>query len=390
ERFLKFAEHIVTMSENNPKLRLMGNMLENGSVVYSGEGKAYQLMANLLGYCLLYESTGDQRYLKTAQNGWEDIKADHLYVTGGPWSRKMPYNGNKECFALPQDFDPAAGQVETCSTTTWIQLNLHLLELTGQARYAAEAQRAVFNTLIAAQNKEGIDWSYFTKANQDNQPFEARISCCASSGPRALEMFSNYQVGQTDGAVSFASLSPCSASLPEAFGNAKIKVTGNYPVSPKVAIHFVQAGGKNLALEFTDPRGASLASIRVNGKDVAFNKNDRGFYRLRQNWKTDDEIEVNFEYLLESHVELPKDGKKWVAFTYGPWTLAQEVNKGDAFAEPFSGKDIPSEAILQWLEPCPARDGDMLNFRIKDTKVVLQPYFSTGSIKTGPQTYFQL
>ena len=97
----------------------------------------------------------------------------------------MSYNGNRECFALPRDFDPAQADVETCSTTTWIQLNLHLLELTGQARYAAEAERAVFNSLMAAQYGEGIDWCYYTKANQDSRPYATRISCCASSGPRA-------------------------------------------------------------------------------------------------------------------------------------------------------------------------------------------------------------
>jgi len=52
-KYLDFAGHIVAMSEANPKLRLMGNMLEKGSVVKSGDGKAYQLMANLLGYARL-------------------------------------------------------------------------------------------------------------------------------------------------------------------------------------------------------------------------------------------------------------------------------------------------------------------------------------------------
>ena len=49
-KYLEFAEHIVAMSEKNPKLRLMGAMLDRDSVIYSGDGKAYQLMANLLGY----------------------------------------------------------------------------------------------------------------------------------------------------------------------------------------------------------------------------------------------------------------------------------------------------------------------------------------------------
>jgi len=280
ERFLTFAEHIVDCSENAPGLRLMGAMLKKKDVSGPGDGKAYQLMANLLGYLLLYEHTGDERYLKTVQNGWENIKAHHVYVTGGPWSRHMSYNGNKECFALPQDFDPANSVVETCSTTTWIQLNLHLLERTGQARYAVEAERAVFNALMAAQYGEGIDWCYFTKANEDYRLFQGKITCCASSGPRALEMFSRYLIGEVDGGVSLASLVPCSAILPEAFGKAKIKVTGNYPFSPRVGIRFEKAHDKNFALEFRDPGDARLTSARINGEDIALSKNDRGFYRI--------------------------------------------------------------------------------------------------------------
>ena len=89
ERFLKFAEHIVECSENEPKLRLMEAMLKKEDVSGPGDGKAYQLMANLLGYLLLYRHTDDERYLKTVQNGWENIKAHHLYVTGDPWSRHL-------------------------------------------------------------------------------------------------------------------------------------------------------------------------------------------------------------------------------------------------------------------------------------------------------------
>lgn len=390
ERFLKFAKHIVAMSENNPKLRLMGNMLEKRSVVYSGDGKAYQLMANLLGYCLLYESTGDERYLKTAQNGWENIKADHIYVTGGPWSRKRSYNGNKECFALPQDFDPANAQVETCSTTTWIQLNLHLLELTGQARYAAEAERAVFNTLIAAQNKEGIDWSYFTKANQDNQPFEARISCCASSGPRALEMFSQYLIGEVDGGISLTGLVPCRSTLSEAFGNAIIKVRGNYPVSPSATICFEKADGRSFTVEFREATGASLVSVRINEKNVKVKKNERGFYQISRPWKSGDEVSIAFEYQLQAHVVRPGDGQNWVAFTYGPWVLAQKIKKGTDIAEPFAGKDVPSKAASEWIEPCTTQDEGVPRFRIKNTDIVLEPFYGTGSLETGPRTYFKL
>jgi DUF1680 family protein len=390
KKYLDFAQHIVAMTEHNPKLRLMDAMLKNESVVYSGDGKAYQLMANLLGYARLYECTGQEKYLETVEHAWETITARHLYVTGGPWTRKMPYNGNNECFALSQDFAPSEAVVETCATTTWIQMNLHMLELTGQARYAAEAERALFNALIAAQCKEGIGWAYYTRANQGFQPFESKITCCASSGPRALEMFARHVIGQIDGGISLASLVPCKATLSDASGQARIKVTGHYPVDPSAEIHIEHATGKKFAMEFRDPWGARLAAVRINGKDVFVTKNDRGFYRLNRIWKTGDMIAIDFEYLLRSHVERPKDDDTWVAFTYGPWALAREFNRGEALTEPLLGKRLPASGMSQWLEPCPSGEGRLPAFQIKGTDIVLKPYFSTGSLDTGPQTYFRL
>lgn len=390
KKYLDFAEHIVVLSENNPRLRLMGNMLEEGSVVHSGDGKAYQLMANLLGYLGLYQQTGDERYLKTVLNAWHDIKVRHLDVTGGPWSRFMPYNGNKECFALPRDYDPAAAEVETCSTTTWIQLNLHLLELTGQARYAEEAERAVFNSLLAAQQGEGLDWCYYTRANQNQRPYETAIKCCSSSGPRALEMFARHLIGRVEGGISFTSLAPCRAVLPVSLGGARFEVTGNYPLSPNIKLRFDEAGGKEFALEFHASAGSQLRSVRINGREITLSRNDRGYYRLSRAWKTGDEIAVAFEYLLKSHLETPQDDPKWVAFTYGPWALAQTTRKGVALAEPFVGKDIRSPTAAQWLEAYPTDQTAAPGFRIKGTEILLEPFYSAGSKTSGPRTYFRI
>lgn len=389
ERFLKFAEHIVQCSENAPGLRLMGAMLAGEDVSGPGDGKAYQLMANLLGYLLLYRNTGDDRYLTTVRNGWENIKADHLYVTGGPWSRKMPYNGNKECFALPEDFSPHQADVETCSTTTWIQLNLHLLELTGRAKYAVEAERAVFNALLAAQYGEGgIEWCYFTRANQDSRAYNDKFHCCASSGPRALEMFAHYLIGEVEGGISLANLAPCSAVLPDSLGGAKIKVMGNYPRSPRIKIRLEEAHDKEFAVEFRDPADSRMISARINGHDVALSKNDRGFCQVSRAWTTGDEITLEFEYLLKSHIETPKAGQSWVAFTFGPWALAQTRDKG-VVVEPFLGKDVQSKAASQWLEFCSPHEGAEPTLRIRNTQILLGPFYSAGSKKAGTRTYFR-
>lgn len=391
QKYLDFAEHIVAMSEAHDGLRLMGTMLEEGSAVGPGEGKAYQLMANLLGYLRLYRNTGDDRYLRTLQNAWQDITANHLDVTGGPWGRHMSYNGNGECFAHPRDFDPAAADVETCSTTTWVQLNLHMLELTGEARYAEEAERAVFNALLAAQHENGLDWCYYTRTNQSRRPYAIGLSCCASSGPRALEMFSRYLVGEVEGGIAITSLVPCSVGLPDSLGGAKITVTGECPVNSSAKVRFDEAADREFALEFRVPSGARLKAARINGREVAPNRNDRGFYRISRAWTAGDELAVEFEYQLQRHLVAPVDKPVWVAFTYGPWALSETMDGSLVDAvEPFVGKAMPESALSGWLQPQTTGTGGVPAFRIKDTDIVLGPYYSAGSKTTGPRTYFRL
>jgi len=91
---------------------------------------------------------------------------------------------------------------------------------------------------------------------------------------------------------------------------------------------------------------------------------------------------------LASHIEAPKKGSDWVAFTYGPWVLASQIKKGTALHKPFAGKDVSAQPAMHWLKPAPAGPSGLPQFRIKGTGVVLEPYFATGSLETGPQIYF--
>ena len=74
---------------------------------------------------------------------------------------------------------------ETCVTTTWIQLNLQLLRLTGEAKYGNELERSFYNHLAAAQHPRGNDWCYYT-ALEGKKQFDSGITCCHSSGPRGM------------------------------------------------------------------------------------------------------------------------------------------------------------------------------------------------------------
>ena len=106
--------------------------------------------------------------------------------------------------------------------------------------------------------KNGLDWCYYIRANQNRRPYETAIKCCSSSGPRALEMFTRYLVGEVEGGIAFTSLVPCSAVLPDSLGGARITVTGDYPVSSNATVRFEEPDGREFALEFRDPSGLTF------------------------------------------------------------------------------------------------------------------------------------
>ena len=405
KKYLDFAEHLVKVSEQNSKLRLMGNMLERGSVVNSGDGKAYQLMANLLGYLRLYRCTGKEKYLTTVLNGWEQIKDKHILVSGGPWSRHTDYNGNKECFAHKDAFHPEKIFVEGCSDATWVQLNIHLHEFTGDSKYFNEAEQTIINEVYRHQDIDGYKFAYYTIPNENKTQHNPFYHCCGSSEPRGMEMYSNNLVGTIDGALSINTLFPASIKLSDEFGGGSMKISGNFPYTNKTTFNLNVDIKKKFKVEFRIPANSKLNAVLVNNKQVKYIKNNRGKYEINGSWKKGDMIDINYQFNLKAHEEIGEEGKRWVAFSYGPLALAEKLNSKNDFSidrdkfnrmagsklvrpEPFINLDTKNKNVL--LDKLIPIEGSQARFKIAESDIELMPYYKTASNYSGPRTYFYL
>ena len=51
---------------------------------------------------------------------------------------------------------------ETCVTVYWIELTTQLLRIRGEARYADELEKSLYNQLAAAQRPDGAAWAVYT------------------------------------------------------------------------------------------------------------------------------------------------------------------------------------------------------------------------------------
>ena len=405
KKYLDFAEYLVKVSEQNNKLRLMGNMLENGSVVNSGDGKAYQLMANLLGYLSLYRFTGKEKYLTTVLNAWEQIKDKHILVSGGPWSRHTDYNGNKECFAHKDAFHPEKIFVEGCSDATWVQLNIHLHEFTGDSKYFNEAEQTMVNEVYRHQDIDGYKFAYYTIPNENKTQHNPFYHCCASSEPRGMEMYSNNLAGAINGVLSINTLFPARIKLSNEFGGGNLEISGNFPYANKTTFNLNVDFKKKFKVEFRMPANTSLNSVLVNNKQVKFFRNQRGKYEINGSWKKGDMIDINYQFNLKVHEEIGEEGKRWVAFTYGPLALAEKLNSKNDFSidrdqfnrtvgsklvrpEPFININTKNKNVL--LDKIIPIEGSQLRFKIAESDIELMPYYKTASNYSGPRTYFYL
>ena len=184
-RYLDFCRYIVSAWDEPKGPRILTTLMSSGRVTDVGNAKAYEMTSNFVGLLELYHATSEAIYLQPVLRAWNDIVTNRLYLTGSAsWGELY-----RRDHLLRAD-----GRVgEGCVTTTWMQMNLKLLELTGEAKYADELERTIYNALTAAQHPEAGTICYFLPLDGSKQYGTVSqgvpgVSCCTSSVPRGLTL----------------------------------------------------------------------------------------------------------------------------------------------------------------------------------------------------------
>ncbi|MFZ4509115.1 MAG: beta-L-arabinofuranosidase domain-containing protein, partial [Fimbriimonas sp.] len=193
-RYLDFARQIVAEYDLAGGPGIVKSLSQTGKVAGTANGKAYEMLSNLVGLCELGRETGDKQYQKVAEAAWKDVVATQLYITG---TASHGEHFGKD-FDLPNGVNASLG--ETCVTVTWIQLNAQLLRLTGDRKYADEIERSAYNHLSASQREDGNQWCYYTPL-EGVKPFGDSINCCLSSGPRGMALMPELAFQTSPGAL---------------------------------------------------------------------------------------------------------------------------------------------------------------------------------------------
>jgi len=317
--------------------RLLSSLLEHGNVYKTANRKAYEMLANLLGLMELYRVDPDERYLTACKNAWNDIVTKRLYITG-----TTSYD---EMFAADHTMRPGRETGEGCVTVTWLQLNTHLLELTGEVKYADELERTMYNALLAAQSPLTGQVSYYTPligykgyGEASHDPSMPGISCCSSSVPRGIAMIPEFSSGTLNGKPALLQYIQGKHALHYGQGaNRKevdLHVRGDYPESGNIEIEVNPEKTMRFPLVLRVPVWAQGFEATVAGD--SYSPSGNRLLEIDRKWSPGDKIQVTIPLEIR---EVPDSDKtsNMVAFVRGPQVLATDDAIDAAGGIPESG-----------------------------------------------------
>ncbi|HYC28485.1 MAG TPA: beta-L-arabinofuranosidase domain-containing protein, partial [Chitinophagaceae bacterium] len=385
KRYLDFAELIVKRVEAREGLRMINAMLNNRDLEMVADGKAYQIIWNLLGLAKLYELTGNKDYIKAIENAWKNIVDHHLTITGGPWGG---VGKHKECFNAKNYWSPY-GFVETCSTMSWIQLNKMLLQLTGHPKYAQEIERSAYNALIGAQFANGNDWSYHVFSN-GKKHLANYNDCCPSSGVLALQELAPMIYSQRGKGIALNLFSASEATLSVDNNAVRISQQTNFPFEGKVLVSVSPAKKMSFPVYIRIPEWATGAKISVDGKSLDVQPEPGAYMTINREWARDSRVEINFPIELKlaqkaEHAVIPQGTDdiyrvNWFALTRGPLVYASNgLIDGTDRERNFnlSGKDATQ--LFQPVSKVSGASGPAYELKLPVEKpLVFLPYYEAG------------
>jgi DUF1680 family protein len=348
-RYRDFCEYILRAYEQPNGPHIVSRLLDGKGVNQVGNAKAYEMLSCINGLLEWYRTVGDKKLLDAILKGWQDIVDKRLYVTG-----TASYG---EHFPGDYDLRNTSNVGETCVTTTWLQVNLQLLRLTGEARFAQQLERTVYNQLPGAQRPTGESWGYYVEM-EGTKPYAAPndITCCQSSGPRGIALIPTFAATTDADGVVVNLYDGGKAKLRlRSDKEVNLKIDSMYPAYGLITIAVDPSEASEFSVKLRIPDWCKNALLMVNDEPRKSLANAVGYVEIKRTWKAGDQIELTLPLELRVLVgDHTNDGK--VAVLYGPLVLAADA---DLMGEP-SLKDytVGSNEIIALAvtsEPAPEK-----------------------------------
>ncbi|MBO5077132.1 MAG: tRNA (N6-isopentenyl adenosine(37)-C2)-methylthiotransferase MiaB [Clostridia bacterium] len=300
--------------------------------------KAYEMMSCFEGLTEFYRVTGRSRDRDAVLKLWAKLMEEEITElgsggadgpfdlgpgTGEQWNRTRFEQANPDLELM----------METCVTVTWMKLNLQLLRLAGDARFADNIETSAYNALCAALRPDGLFFEYFPRFNGARNPkvnFSYNVggfdlSCCTANGPMGLGIVPFVAFMQSD-------IGPVVNFYVDGFarfGKMTINMRSGFPQEGKAALEL--GGGAfftgNILLRV--PEYASDFRVTLNGGNVEWQRDSRypGYAVVPGPFCEGMLLEVSFgiaDRMVLSGPSVNPKGNDKVLLKHGPIVLSRD------------------------------------------------------------------
>ena len=301
--------------------------------------KAYEMMSCFEGLLEYYRVTGIEKWRRAVVNFAKRVRLTEISIIGssGCTHELFDHTVVKESGTLYN-----GAMQETCVTVTWMKFCYQLLSLTGDAAYADEMERSLYNAMLGAIN-------YNKDERNGNLPFDSYspllfntrlrgiggkkvmadgtfYGCCACIGAAGVGLIGRFAVMATNEGIALNLYAPMCAKLPLPGGEeVTLHVVTDYPKDGEVRIFFDEdTPFFDLALRI--PSYSTDTTLKIGGEDLPV---ETGYTHIRRAFRAGEEILLSFDMRTKLHHALPDptDANAFyhVALTRGPITLARDA-----------------------------------------------------------------
>ncbi|MBN8857227.1 MAG: glycoside hydrolase family 127 protein [Sphingobacteriales bacterium] len=348
KKYLDFCNYIIRSYYQDRGPDIIETLLSKKQVDKVANGKAYEMLSNLVGILKLYRVTGEEKLFEASRIAFDDIVSRRLYITG----TTSDHERFKEDHILQAD--TAAHMGEGCVTVTWIQFNMQLFAITGDLKYYNEIEKTVYNHLIGAENPETGCVSYYTPLI-GAKPYSCNITCCLSSVPRGISLIPYLNYGKLNNKP--AILMYESAIITDTISTSAHKehsvtfsIQSRFPEKGQATIEVTTNGTISFPLQLRKPVWSNSFKVSVDGS--VYTADAAGIVSVDRKWKRGDKIFVTFDIpvkIIQGGPSYPD----YVAIKRGPQVLTIDASLNPAFNFEEKGKYFISPGLIAVKDKLP-------------------------------------
>ena len=280
---------------------------------------AYSHVNSLCSAMQAYLTTGSEKHLRAAKNGF-DMVAAQSFATGG-WGpdELLRATGSADVF---DSLSKTHSSFETpCGAYAHFKLTRYLLRVTRDPRYGDSMERMMYNTILGAKPLEADGRSfYYSDYNFKGKKVYSnhRWPCCSGT---ITQVATDYRINTylRDPRGVWVNLYIAS-TVRWNQGGAQIALTqkNEYPYDSHVQFEVKTSKPAEFAMNLRIPAWVSGASVAVNGKRQTAEAGS--FLRLEREWKNGDRIDL--ELPMTTRLEaVDSQHRDTVALMLGPLVL---------------------------------------------------------------------